>query len=397
MFSNKSSYFQKSAFVTRIAKYVSILLFVIFLISCIVIFRKDITIENIQLLAKFISFSGSSSEYTDEFTITAGEDSDVLMLRDNLGIVNHNNISLYDLSGQKLFSYNFSYSVPSVVFDDHSIIVHDIDGNELSVFNSFSKLKSFKYNGSPLSSSVNGDYFAVITKDDSYNALLKVYKYDYQERDYIEVYTLKSSTSFLTAVSVASNGKYVLVSSADSSEGSYNCYVNIYNTTSEKTAPLYSYNIGNELPISVYFSDDGKTSYVITDSAIHFFDDELNLISTHKFNQSKVEDFYTGNDILVLTEKNNLSGNAVMLVGFNTRGENIFNLNVSDEVYDVSIGKEKIFALGKLCVYKFGINSDKEFVLENTHELSTKYFSIVSDTNDNCYVVNDSYVTKVKF
>ncbi len=397
MTNNKSTYYQNSAFILKVFKYISILLFVIFLISCVVIFRKDITIENIQLLAKFINFDGSSSNYTDEFTVTAGEDSDIIMLRDNLGIINHNNIGLYDLSGQKLFNYNFSYSTPSVDYDEHSIIVHDIDGNEMSIFNSFSKIKSFKYSGSVLSADVDGDYFAVITKDDAYYAILKVYKYDYQERDYIDIFTLKSSSSYLTSVGISGNGRYVIVSTADADEGKYNCYVNIYNTASNDITPLYSYCIGNELPFEVGFDSHSSSVYAITDSAVHFFDSKLNLTNTYKFNQSKVENYYESDDLLILTEKNNLSGNSVMLIGFSKQGENIFNINVGDEIYDVSIGKKKIFALGKYKVYEFSPDDDKVYSQTNEQALSSKYFSIVCDTDDNCYVVNDSYVTKIKF
>ncbi len=392
----KYKYYQQSALTLRILKYITIFALIVFLISCIVIFRKDITVENIQLLAKFINFDGSASAYTEEFSVTADDDSNVIMLRNNLGIINHNNISLYDLSGQKLFSYNFSLSSPAVVNDDHSIIVHDIEGNTLTIFNSFSKIKDFKYTGNVLSANVNDNYFSVITQDESFNSLLNVYSYNYHDRDYIDVYTLKSS-DFLTSSAVTHNGRYIIASSADSNEGSYNSYVCVYDTASSSTEPLYRTNIPNELPIKSGFADDNSSSYVITDSAVHFFNDSLDNTHTYKFNQSKVENFYEKNNLIIFTERNNLSGNSVMLVAMNKYGNSLFNVNISDEVYDICIGKNTIFALGKKSVYRISEDKNNNYQISGKFDLSSKYFHIVCDTDDNCYILDDLYVKKVDF
>ena len=393
---DKSNYYHNSAYVLRILRYAVTFLFIIFLISCIVIFRKDITIENIQLLAKFISFDSSASDYTEEFTITANEDSDIVMLRNNLGIINHNNISLCDLSGQKLFSYNFSLSSPAVVHDDHSIIVYDINGNSLTLFNSFSKIKDFKYKGNVLAADVNDDYFTVITDDDSYNSLLKVYAYSYHERDYIETFTLKS-TDYLTSCGISHNGRFVVSSSVDATEGSFLSKIQIYDTSSKSTTPLYSHVINNEMPIKVGFSEDNQNAFVITDSAIHFFNNRLEAVSSHKFNQSKIQNFYDDDSMIILSERNNLSGNSVLLTGISKSGDVIFENNISDELYDVCIGNEKIFALGKQRVYEFSSEKDSLYSVVKEAELDSKYFSIICDTEDNCYVLSDSYVKRITF
>ena len=390
-----SNYYQRSAFVLRVAKYATIFVFVIFLISCIVIFSKDITLENIQLLAKFINFDVTSSEYVDEFSTTANDESQVIMLRDNLGVINKNNISLYDLSGQKLFSYNYSLSAPAVVHDDHSIVVHDIKGNTLTVFNSFSKIKDFEYTGNVLSSDINDNFFCVITKDESFNSVLKVYEYSYHERDYLDIFTLKSS-NHLTSCAISHNGRYVIASSASSHQGSYECAVHLYDTSSNDSKPVFSYIIENELPIKVGFADDNISSYVITDSAIHFFEHGFKNKTTYTFNQSKVENFYENDDIIVLTERNNLSGNSVMLIGISKYGKKLFEINTSDEIYDVCIGKGKIFALGKQNVYEVS-KKENVFSISGKAPLTSKYFSVVCDTNDICYVLSDAFVNKVNF
>ena len=395
--SNKSSnYYQQSAFVLRIFKYASVLLFIIFLISCIVIFRKDITIQNMQLLAKFINLDTGATEYVEEFSTTASDESEITMLRDNLAVINKNNISLYDLSGQKLFSYNYSLSSPAVVNDEHSIIVHDTDGDVLTIFNAFSKIKDFKYSGNVSSASINDNFFSVITDDESFNSSLKVYGYDYQSRDYLEIFTLKSS-NFLTSSAVSHSGRHVAVSSVESDSGSYNCSVNLFDTSSDSSLPVLSYKIINELPVRVGFADDNSSLYVITDSAVHFLDSDFECSSIYKFNQSKVDKYYEGDEMLVFTEHNNLSGNSVMITALSEYGETIFELNISDEIYDIAIGKEKLFALGKRNVYEISKDKEDFYKVSGKSLLSSRYYRIVSDTADNCFIIGDSFVSKVNF
>lgn len=395
-YNKNSDYYQHSAFVLRIFKYISILLFVVFLISCIVIFRKDITLENMQLLAKFINIDVSSSVHAEEFSTTANDESDVVMLRDNLAVINKNNISLYDLTGQKLFSYNISLSSPAVVNDNHSIVVHDIDGNTLTVFNSFSKIKDFKYSGNVLSADVNDNYISVITEDETFNSLLKVYCYDYHERDFIDMYTLKSS-HFLTSSAISHSGRFIVAASVESSKGSYKSSVNLYDTTSNSSTPISSYSIKNELPVKVGFADNNATVFVITDSAIHFLSDKFESSNVFRFNQSKVEKYYESDEMLIITEHNNLSGNSVLLTALSKYGDVIFEINISDEIYDIAIGKNKVFALGKQSIYEITKNKDDVFKITNASALSTRYFGIVCDTSDNCFVIGDAFVTKVNF
>ena len=393
---DKSRYYHRSAHLLRLAKYASVVALVLFLISCIVIFKKDITIQNIQLLAKFISFDSSSEEYDDEFTTTANSGSEIFMLRNNLGVVNKNNISLYDLSGQKLFSYNFSLSIPSVVHDSHNIIVHDIGGNSLTVFNSFSKLKDFKFSGEVLSSDIVENFFCVVTRDETFTSVLKVFEYSYHERDYLEKFTLKSS-NHITSCAISHNGRYVAVSGTDSKDGNFTSYLHVYDTSSSSATPTHSFDLSNELPIKIGINAANSKYYAITDSSVHFLSAKPDENTFYKFNQSKVDKFYESDEMIIITEKNNLSGNSVLLTALSKSGESLFEINVPDVIYDISIGKNKVFALGKSKVYEISKDKDEIYSIFRTCDIKAKHFAIVSDTDDNCYIHNDSYISKVTF
>lgn len=388
-------YFSKSSFYIKIAKFAAIILMLVFSISCIISFRKDINIENIQLLSRFISLDGSSSHYTDEFPVTVKEDSDVIMLRDNVAVISNGNISLHDLSGRKLFSYNYSMSSPAVSCDDHYILVYDIGGSEATVFNSFSKIKTFKFDFPIYSADIKNDHIAVVTGNDLSRTILYVYKFDNKEKDYVLRYS-KQFDRFINSVSLAENGKQAFVSTISSLNGKYDCLLSVFDTDSTSSSPILSYPSESELPVKVSISKNGAELYAVTDSSLMFFGKNLQNINTYHYNQNKISGYYSNNSLIVLTERNNLAGNSMKLTVLSSDGTKVRDFTVSDEIYDVSIGKNFVYALGKNSVYRYAVATDN-IEQDSTSPIDVKYHSVVCDTQDNCYLVSFTLVSKVTF
>jgi len=384
------NYYQKSSFCLKLARYIIVLTFIVFLISCILIYRNDITVENIQFLAKYITLNdGSSNYYKDEFQINATDDSDIFMLRDNVVVSDKNGIDLYELSGTKLFNYDFSYSSPAVATDTHNILVYDIEGNELSIFNSFSRVFSQKFPFSVRCADINEKGFSIITNEKGYRSALVVYNSNFKE-----TFRWLSEENYLSALSLSPNGKNVAVSTVTAEKGAYKSAVKIFDITKEE--PEYVSKEFDELPLVVSYSEDGKHIYVITDGGIHFYDSKLNETRFIKFNQSKIENYFTYKDMLILTEKNNLSGNSMTLTALSADGTQLFDVDVNDEIYDIAIGRDKIFTLGNDCVYMYSYSS-KECKLISAKTVNTRYNSILTDSEQNCYLANNSTIVKLDF
>ena len=86
-------YYQKAALAVKITRYIATFLFIVFVLSCIFIFRSDITVENIQYLMKYADFY-DNTEVPDsaEISVNADSESHVFMLRDNLAVVSRSGI-----------------------------------------------------------------------------------------------------------------------------------------------------------------------------------------------------------------------------------------------------------------------------------------------------------------
>ena len=395
---NLKSYYKKSAFALRISRYIVTLLLIFFIIACLLVFKSDVTVENIQLLSKFISLDdGSAMLYGGEFSVTASDDSDSFMLRDNLGIVNSSNFSLYYLSGQKLFSYDLAYASPAVALGNHNILIYDVGGKGASIFNSFSKIKSFNFNYPIKGAYITKDHLAILSSDDAHKSAVIVFEFVASENDYVEIFRFLSSESHVTSVALTEDGKRLLLTHADSQNGSYNCGISVFDVYSSAQSPIYKSSINGELPIKVSISKDESGYFCITDSGIIFYNDKLEEKNRFKFNQSKTEDYFIDDNLIVISERNNLSGNSMLITGIDSSGDVLFTLPADDEIYDIAFSHNTILALGDGGIYKFTKKNGGEYERVAFHALTSKYNTITSDTQGNCYVVGNSYVKRIDF
>jgi len=379
---NLSKYYSRAANFVKLTRFAVILVFIFFLLSCILVFRDDITLDNVQYLMKYADFYDSSLAADNaEISISADSESHMLTIRDNLAVVSRSGIGLYEFSGHKLFNYAFSYSSPAAVHDDRNILVYDIKGTGLSIFNSFSRIFTQEYPYGVKTACINPAGFAVVTGESSYRSVAIAYNGKYEE-----IFRWECADRYITSIDLSEDASKLLCSAVNSSDGVYDTQVVIYDTHSGKV--LFEKSITDELALKVSFSKDDDSIFVLTDSMMYFLNSSLEEKSSYKYNQSKCEDFFVNDEMIVITESNNLSGNSMEIIGFDYSGNKLFSENADSKVTDVSIGKEHIFALSPQCVYVYSINENMSLSLKDKILTNTNYTYILSDSSERFVLAN---------
>lgn len=374
--SNSENYYKKAANAVKFTRYIITAVFIVFILSCIFFFRSDINIENIQYLMKYADFY-ETSELPDSAAISlaADSDSEIFMLRDNLAVVSRTGIGLYEFSGRKLFNYSLSYSSPGIAHDDRNILVYDIAGNEISIFNSFSRVYTQKFPYSVKNGCINDSGFAIVTNEKTYRSGVIVYNSNYEE-----VFRWMSADRYVTSVDLADDCSKIVTTSITSKNGSFNTLLSI---TDIKTGDIiYSCEVQDELALKVGFSGDAMGVCLITDSMLHFYDSKLTVINSFKYNQSKTEKYFIQNGKIVLTEANNLSGNSMSLIGFDFSGNQLFDVSTDSRVSSVACGKTMLYALGTHYIYAYDINADGSLVFRCKIPSDTNAKFILTDSSD---------------
>lgn len=380
---NQSKYYNKVANVLKLIRLLTVLIFILFLLSCILVFRDSITLDNVQYLMKYADFYDASIAKDDaQISITADSESHMLTIRDNLAVVSRSGIGLYEFSGHKLFNYSFSYSSPATVHDNRNILCYDIKGTGLSVFNTFSRVYSQEYPYGVKTACINSSGLALITGDSSFRSVAITYNSKFEE-----IFRWESADRYITSLDLSEDGSKLVCGAVKSLDGVYDAYVVVYDTRSGKV--LSQSTIADELILKVAFSENDKNILVMTDSMLHFYSNSLIESSYYKYNQSKSENYYINDHMIVLTESKNLSGNSMEIIGFDYKGNMMFSENADSKITDISINDNYLFALSNQCVYIYSFNEDGSISLAEKKHTNTTYTHILSDSN-NRYILADT-------
>ena len=162
----------------RFYKYAAIVLFLIFTLGGLFVFKDDITAENIRYLIKYLDFNNidtTSGESSVTFDSVQGSNK-ASLYKNDLVLSNPNGVDVFDLYSGRIFSDTFVMNRPSLSVSRRSFLVTDLGGKEARLYNSFSCLwkKSFDY---PIfcSDASDSGKFVIATSEKNYHSAVYVY------------------------------------------------------------------------------------------------------------------------------------------------------------------------------------------------------------------------------
>lgn len=257
----------------RFAKYITVLCLVVFLLFSFTFMRNDITLENLRYLLKFISFTNTETSITaSKINYATGDPNRLELFIGDLCTLSPSGYALYDSYGNQIMSESINYSSPVLKVSEHFALCYDLDGNEYTVLNTFTKLSSgitdypitdgcIADNGSFAIASSSREYRTAITLYNSdFEAISKIYK-----NDHLMALEFKSDASELAIMTASTeNGRFC--------------------TKIELIAPgadsVHAVCVLDGLGYSMYLMDEAIA--VVTDESICMLDGALNLVSMTK-------------------------------------------------------------------------------------------------------------------
>lgn len=384
---NLSEYYRRASFSLKLMRYIVLIMFIVFIITIMFSMRNTITVDNIQYLMKYADFYNPvTTQATAEFSISSSSDSSFHSMRNNLAVVSKNGIGMYDFSGRKLFNYGFSYSSPAAVCDDRNILVYDIEGTEISIFNTFSRLYTQKFPYSVKAAAINQNGFAVVTNEKSYRSGVIVFNDKYKE-----IFRWMSPDMFVTAVELHKSASKVVYSAVTTHDGAYKSTIYIYDTITGNIENQVLIN--DELPVAIKYSLAGDKIVVFTDSMIRFYTETLQEIATHKYNQSKILNFTIENDSVVITESTSISGNSVQISAFDFDGKKFFSDRIPIKINDISMGENILYAIGDQQLFAYEFSQDNT-VNKHIFDTGSNFKTIIADSENRYIIANSKKVLR---
>lgn len=330
----------------KAAKLITIVFLVVFLLSMIMIFRKDITLENFQYMIRLytsseLSYNGDYQEiyYDSSGTTKLG------MFHGDLAVLKRDGVSLYNMKGSALMQQALAYTNPALITSGKYMLTYDIGGNTFDLFNNFSRLsgESFDYPISSAAVSPEGMY-AVVSKSSDYQSVIYLYDHNFNLLSRI------SKNKYVMGMAIADDASELLIVSSYSNEGVYNTEIMTYEPYTDTARSTVVR--GGSMGVMCGYHSDGSYTVLCTDALLFFSaDDEL----TASFPLAGITPTkcVIAEDCTVLTYNQNAVGNATTVLVFSNDGaEPQRFLSPEKVIYTACMGK-KIYLLCSTSVIEF--------------------------------------------
>lgn len=327
----------------KTAKFIFIIILVVFMLFMISVFRSDVTLENFKYLVRF--FSSANTVYSGNFENIYYDTTgvvDVDIFNGDLITVKSDSIDLYDMNGSNVASYDISQVTPTVVSRGKYMLVYDLGGNNAQLFNNFSQLTAQTYDYPISCAAVSGEgMYAIVTKSLDYQSVIHLYDHNFNLIS--KIYKDK----YITDIKIDQVGKRLLCTSVLAENGRFTSEIMTYEPyTDEEESNL-------SLPGSFavrcgFFSNGGYC--VLADTALIFFDKTNTQVSSYPLGNNVPTDCLILDEYAVLCYNENIVSSDSRVLVFRPNGEILCDTTVDDKILDTASYMEHLYILtdGKL-------------------------------------------------
>lgn len=340
-------------------KLVAIIVLVAFLLGGLILFRNDITIENLRYLIKYLDFS-SSGTFNEETVIHYNADSGnrFHVFRGDLALVSESGVTLYDRRGSAVMTDSYSMNNPTAVCGDRYLAIYDLGGYQVRIYNSFSLLYENTFDYAVQGVSINGDgAFCVVTSEKSYHSAVFVY-----DRDFEEIHRWLSADKF--AVDAYLSDQNVLnVTTVKTQNGEL--LGEMIGLKLGEEMPLYTVSFADQIPLALRAQRD--FCVLVTDEAIMFLD-EGETVATASILAGSLQQISLGEELFCIVQDELSIGVNFRLRAFDEKGQELISEKLSSQILKVETWEDTVYVLTHAKLYEFRPNEKMK-----SHSLDGEY------------------------
>ena len=329
----------------KMAKYITLCVLVVFLLATIVLFRDEITVENLRYLVKDFEMGDNVNlGSTDTVTFDSDLQVNLALYKGDLVVAGSTYFTLSDLQGNRRLSESSSFSNPVIVSSDKYLLVYGLSEYTYTIYNTFSKLHSdtFNYPITCAAVSDSGKY-AIVTRSAEYRSVVYIYNESFERIG--AVYKDK----YVMDVQFNKDGSELLITSLFSKDGSYSTEIVNYVPFSESASSTIT--VDGSMPLKTGYNKDGGYS-IVYDNKIEFYDKDFILKNTYEFPANLLLiTSIVGDEYTVITYNENIVGDDIKVCAFNSNGEMVLDASADGKPKKLKCRDDNVFVLleGKIC------------------------------------------------
>lgn len=342
------------------------------------LFSGNLSYERFYYLAKDIKLANDYvNSVHDTITYNAGNSQVFAAYRGGLAVASRERLSIFTAGGRELLTSNHSYGNPKLAVSNKQILLYDVGGKQFSLYNSFTQISEEKLDyaiyGADMSE--NGD-FAIITKSEDYNSVVKVYEQSKTTYDYSFI------SGRVSSVSLSENGSLLAVLLTDTSTDEMKSEIRLYKVGKDeyKSAEI---SFGG-IPYAVSILENGSIA-VVGSRGVNVFNSNLNL--TGEFlSDSEIYLYSFGEDNIAITDLSGVGGKTrVLLLSKKCKIEKKYQLD--ERLIDIALLEDSLFLQELIGFSRVDLKSGKTY----STELIAGGFKMIPIDKDTIVACNEYY------
>ncbi len=364
-----SSYYTKLARKAVIFRYVILIAVVGFTVYSLSFHSAEITMENFEYMMKFVNQGEeAASPKGTLITFDGSEGNRGVIYKGDLAVLGNSGLTVTGWDGDIILQESFAYDHPKITQNGEHLFCYDLGGKELKIFNSYSHLQtlSFDYPIYGFSTSQSAR-FAVISSAKGYRTTVHIF-----DKEFRQIYTCYFGNKYADFVALHKDGVGFITASHYSENANLVTVLSRFRTDSSANEPLFSQTFIGEIPLDIYYTDDGYC--LLTSDALRFFNNNDEIVSELKFAEKKLlsGNIY-GNRALMTYGLKGLSGGTNAVV-YDKNGKEEFSVSFDYSLSDTLINGDILYALapGKLSISNISTGETEHY------NIPTSYSSLIA-------------------
>ena len=389
MKSNKE-YYRSAYRMLRLTRYLVLVLFVLFTVFSMTFFNEEITFDNFRYLMKYIEISPPvSDDGTVNVHFSASNSANFALINEKIVVANPQNIMSFDRGGRKILDEDIKYPNPIAIKNSKYILIYDLDGYSVSVYNSFSKVFETTLE-TPIEYVYLSDDggFAVITREKTYAGGVVAFNSKFKK-----VFTFMTRNANVTDVCFDGKKGLLACTTTDVRDGDFFSEILTFDISDDSDYKSRTELFG-ELPLSMFCAKEGFA--LMTDKGIHHFDYNGKESAFSDFGFDTPCSVYRFRDFFAVTLKSALAGTDTSINIYSYDGDKLFTSHYTEEISDIDAANGKLYVLEQFGLGIHSYDSAYNFTADNNSYITGngEYKKVFASEDDSFYLVSLSGAVK---
>lgn len=257
-----NTYYMRTAERYRILKWILLLIFTLYLVFTLTVYRASITHENLMYLLRDFDVSASASEGFSSVVYEERQNRTFSVFRGSLVTAAASEISFFSPAGARMLHETTACASPVLDTGDKYLLLYDEGGTAYSVYTTIASVISGNTDSTIQCAdmSASGRY-AIATRSQDSKYIVILYSDSFREiaRYYRDTYVVD--------VALSDDGGQLAILSISSDHSALNGVLTLCKAGTEETADIL---LGEHLPLRASYLANG-TLAVVSDGGVHFF------------------------------------------------------------------------------------------------------------------------------